>query len=291
VDIGGSVTNGQLLAEIDSPELNQELAKARADLALTEASRELARTTAARWQELLKTASVSEQEAAEKQADLATKTAAVESARATVRRLEELQTFERITAPFDGTIIARNTDVGRLVVADSGAELFRVAQTKTLRVFTHVPQTLSREVVPGRDAKLTLTEMPGRVFDAKVVRTAGALDPASRTLLTELEVDNARGELFAGAFAQVRFAGTGGQTKLTLPSNALLFRAEGPQVGLLGPDGKVELRPIKIGREFATTVEVLEGVTATDHVILNPFDSLTSGTVVRELTPTKPEVK
>jgi membrane fusion protein (multidrug efflux system) len=290
-DIGASVTNGQLLAEIDSPELNQELAKSRADLALSEAALTLAKSTAARWQELLKTASVSDQDAAEKQADLATKTAAVESARAGVRRLEELQSFERVTAPFDGTITARNLDVGQLIVVGAGRELFHVAQTQTLRVFSRVPQTLSREISAGATAELAFSELPGRTFTARVVRTAGALDPVSRTLLTELEVENARGEIFAGAFAQVRFPSTAGHGKLTLPSNTLLFRAEGAFVGVVGADNKVELRRVKLGREFATAVEIVDGVVATDRVVLNPPDALLTGTQVKVAAPTTKEAR
>ncbi len=290
-DIGASVTNGQLLAEIDSPELNQELAKARADLAFSEAALVLAKSTAARWQELVKTASVSDQDAAEKQADLATKTAAVESARAEVHRLEEMQSFERVLSPFDGTVTARNLDVGQLIVIGAGRELFHVAQTRTLRVFSHVPQILSREISAGTTAELTFTEMPGHIFTAKVVRTAGALDPGSRTLLAELEVDNARGEIFAGSFAQVRFPSTGGQGKLTLPSNTLLFRAEGAFVGVVGADSRVELRRVKLGREFATSVEIVDGVTSADRIVLNPPDALISGTQVQVTAPARKEAR
>ncbi len=290
-DIGATVTNGQLLAEIDSPELNQELAKSRADRAFSEAALVLAKSTAARWQELVKTASVSDQDAAEKQADLATKTAAVESARAEVHRLEEMQSFERVLSPFDGTVTARNLDVGQLIVIGAGRELFHVAQTQTLRVFSHVPQILSREISAGTTAELTFTEMPGHIFTAKVVRTAGALDPGSRTLLAELEVDNSRGEIFAGSFAQVRFPSTGGQGKLTLPSNTLLFRPEGAFVGVVGADSKVELRRVKLGREFATSVEIVDGVTSADRIVLNPPDSLISGTQVQVVTPATKEAR
>jgi len=181
--------------------------------------------------------------------------------------------FEQITA--------RRTDVGQLITAGSARELFRLAQTRTLRVYVRVPQTLSRAVESGQRAELTLTEFPGRKFEAKIVRTAGAMEPDSRTLLTELEVDNARGEILAGSYAQVRFTETGAEAALTLPSNTLLFRAEGMQVGLVGSQDKVELRRVTLGRDFGQVVEVLEGVGPTDRVILNPSDSLTAGATVR----------
>jgi len=287
VDIGSHVEAGQLLAEIDTPELDQDLARARADLVRAEAALALATTTAARWTELLKTASVSEQETAEKVADRAVKAADVQSQRATLQRLEEMKMFARVTAPFAGTITVRDTDVGQLITAGASRELFRLAQTDTLRVFVGVPQTLSRAVVPGVNAELTLAELPGRKFAAKVVRTAGAMDASSRTLLTELEVDNHRGEIFSGGYVQVRFIDAKAIAALTLPSNTLLFRAEGMQVGVVGPGGKVALRSVKLGRDFGKTVEVLEGITTADRVILNPSDSLTAGTAVRLVEPLK----
>ncbi|HEY5481604.1 MAG TPA: efflux RND transporter periplasmic adaptor subunit [Verrucomicrobiae bacterium] len=281
VDIGAQVKAGDLLAEIDTPELNQELAQARAQLTQTEAALALARMTAARWADLVKTASVSEQEAAEKQADLELKAATVEAARANVRRLENLQSFERVTAPFAGTITARGTDVGQLVASISGKELFRLAQTGTLRVYVRVPQTTALGVAPGQMAELTIPELPGRVFPAKVVRTSGAMSADSRTLLTELEVDNSRGEILAGTYVQVRLTEAKLDPVLTLPSNTLLFRAEGTQVGVVGVGDKVELRRVTLGRDFGATIEVLGGVGLTDRVILNPADSLVGGTTVR----------
>lgn len=279
-DIGARVKEGELLAEVDSPELNQELAQAKAQVAQAQAALGLAKTTAARWAELLKTASVSEQEAAEKQADLELKQANLEAAHANMRRLQDLQSFESIRAPFDGTITARGTDVGQLIVAGSAKELFRLAQTGTLRIYVRVPETAARSVRPGQTAELTMREIPGRTFPAKVVRTSGAMSADSRTLLTELEVDNSRGEILAGSYAQVRFTDAGPEPALTLPSNTLLFRAEGPQVGIVNGDGKVELRQVALGRDFGPTVEILSGVTQTDRVILNPSDSLVSGTIV-----------
>jgi RND family efflux transporter MFP subunit len=281
VDIGAQVKAGDLLAEIDTPELNQELAQSRAQLGQADAALVLARTTAARWTELLKSSSVSEQEAAEKQADLELKSATVEAARASVRRLEDLQAFERVTAPFAGTITARGTDVGQLVAASNGKELFRLAQTGTLRVYVRVPQAAAQGVVPGQMAELTIPELPGRVFPAKVVRTSGAMSADSRTLLAELEVDNSRGEILAGTYVQVRLAEGKQDPALTLPADTLLFRAEGPQVGVVAPDGKVELHNVTLGRDFGPTVEIVGGVGPTDRVILNPSDSLVGGTMVR----------
>ena len=281
VDIGAHVREGDLLAEIDTPELNQELAQARAQLVQTEAALALAKMTAARWADLLKSASVSEQEAAEKQADLELKAATVEAARANVRRLENLQAFERVTAPFAGTITARSTDIGQLIAAGSNKELFRLAQTGTLRVYVRVPQAAARGVVAGQMAELTIPELPGRVFPAKVVRTSEAMSADSRTLLTELQVDNPNGEILAGTYAQARFTEAKLDPALTLPSNTLLFRAEGPQVGVVGADGKVELRSVTLGRDFGPTVEILGGVSGSDQVILNPSDSLVSGATVR----------
>ena len=281
VDIGAQVKAGDLLAEIDTPELNQELAQSRAQLGQADAALVLARTTSARWAELLKSSSVSEQEAAEKRADLELKSATVEAARASVRRLEDLQAFERVTAPFAGTITARGTDVGQLVAASNGKELFRLAQTGTLRVYVRVPQAAAQGVVPGQMAELTIPELPGRVFPAKVVRTSGAMSADSRTLLAELEVDNSRGEILSGTYVQVRLAEGKQDPALTLPANTLLFRAEGPQVGVVAPDGKVELRSVTLGRDFGPTVEIVGGVGPTDRVILNPADSLVGGTTVR----------
>jgi RND family efflux transporter MFP subunit len=281
VDIGQQVKAGDLLAEIDTPELNQELAQARAQLAQADAALALAKTTAARWADLVKTASVSEQEAAEKQADLELKRATVEAAQANVTRLQELQGFESVKAPFPGTITARNTDVGQLISAASGRELFRLAQTGTLRVYVRVPDTIAHGITPGQSAQLTVPDLPGRVFPAKVVRTSGAMSADSRTLLVELEVDNSRGEILSGSYAQVRFVEAKAEPLLTLPANTLLFRAEGPQVGVVGSDGRVELRAVSLGRDFGPSVEILGGISASDRVILNPSDSLVSGVIVR----------
>ena len=287
VDIGAPVKTGQLLAEIETPELDQQLAQAKAELAQNQAALDLAKITSARWTDLLKTASVSEQETAEKQSDLELKKANLDAALANLHRLEELKTFASITAPFDGTITARQTDVGQLITAGSGHELFRLAQLNPLRVYVRVPQTLARAITPGQTAELILDQSPGKKITAKVVRTAGAIEPGSRTLLTELAVDNSRGEILAGSYAQVRFTDSVAAPTLTLPANTLLFRAEGIRVGVVNADNKVELRAVKLGRDFGQTVEILEGVEAGGRVIMNPPDSLTTGLAVRVAEPVK----
>ncbi len=287
VDIGGEVKAGDVLAEIDAPELRQELVQSKAELAQTEAALALAKTTADRWAELLKTASVSEQEGAEKRADLELKSANVAAARAHVRRLEELQSFSHVKAPFSGTITARGTDIGQLVTGGSGKELFHLAQTEVLRVYVRVPQSAARAVSRGQIAELTIAELPGHVFPAKVIRTSGAMSADSRTLLTELQVDNAHHEILAGTYAQVRFADATLQAAVTLPSNALLFRSEGPQVGVVRENGKVELHNVTLGRDFGARVEILDGVAKNDRVILNPADSLVGGVTVRVMDTAK----
>ena len=287
VDIGQHVETGQLLAEIDTPEVDQQLEQAKAEVSQADANLALAKSTSERWVDLLKTSSVSEQETAEKQADYALKKANLEAARANLHRLEDLKSFARVTAPFAGTITARDTDVGQLINAGSGRALFRLAQTNPLRVYVHVPQTLSRAVEVGQGADLSIGELPDRKFEAKVVRTAGAMDPSSRTLLAELEVNNPQNEILAGSYAQVRFHDTQGDPTLTLPANTLLFRSEGMQVGVVGTSGKVEMRTVRLGRDYGQTVEVVEGIQAGDHVIVNPPDSLASGITVRVAEPTK----
>jgi RND family efflux transporter MFP subunit len=281
VELGDQVEAGQLLAEIDTPELDQELERGRAQLAQAEATVGLSRITAARFTELVKTASVSEQETAEKQADLKLKTAVVASASAEVRRLERLRSFARVTAPFAGVVTTRNVDVGDLIVAGSGRELFHLAETRRLRVYVQAPQAMARTVAPGQVAEIFVPELPGRVFTAKVIRTAGAISADSRTLLVELELDNPNGDVLAGGYAQARFIGGKATGVPTLPANALVFRAEGPQVAVVQPDGKVELRKVKLGRDFGQSIEIVDGVGTKDRVIVNPSDSLVSGAPVR----------
>jgi membrane fusion protein, multidrug efflux system len=287
VDIGARVEEGQLLAEIDTPELDQEFERARALLAQAEAALGLAKITSSRWAGLLKKATVSDQENEEKQADLKLKAATADSARAEVRRLEKLQSFSRITAPFAGIITVRNIDAGDLIVAASGKELFHLAQTEKLRVFVQVPQTLARSILPGQTAEMTIAELPGQVIPAKVARTAGTIAADSRTLLVELHVDNPKEEILAGSFAQVRFTGAKMAAALTLPPNTILFRPNGPQIGIVKDDGKVELRTVKLGRDFGQRIEILTGVESKDRVIVNPSDSLESGATVAVTETTK----
>jgi membrane fusion protein (multidrug efflux system) len=284
VDIGDHVTNNQMLAEIDTPELDEQLAQARAELDQSIAARDLAKITADRWTELLKTASVSDQETAEKKSDYVLKQANVEAARANVQRLEDMKGFDRVTAPFDGVVTVRNTDIGQLISAASGAELFRLAQTNPLRVYVRVPQSFTHAITTSQKAALTFQDLPGREFEATVTRTAGAVDPASRTLQVELQVPNPRDEILSGTYAQVRFNEKAVVNVLTLTDNALIFRAQGMQVALVGPDNKVELRSIKLGRDFGSTVEVLSGLSATDRVIMNPPDSIAEGMTVKLAT-------
>ncbi len=281
VDLGAKVQEGQILAELETPELDRELAEGRATLRQAEAALNLAKSTAKRWTELAGSNSVSAQEVEEKNGDLMLKTAAMEAERARVQRLEQLTSFARITAPYSGTITARQVDVGQLVSAGSSHELFRLARTDKLRAYIRVPQSQARGVSIGQCAEVTVPEIQGRSFTAKIVRTAGAIDTASRTLLTEVELDNEKGEILAGSYARVRLAQSQPDALLTLPANTLLFRAEGIQVGVIDAENKVQMRTLKIGRDFGPSVEVLDGVGTADRVILNPPDSLASGTLVR----------
>jgi RND family efflux transporter MFP subunit len=288
VDIGDTVTNGQLMAEIETPELDQQILQAQADLDQAKAALDLSKITAARWVELLKTASVSEQETAEKTSDLALKKAAVESADANLQRLKQLKIFDSVTAPFDGTVTLRNTDIGQLITANSGPELFRVAQVNPLRVYVQVPQPLIHAIKPGQTAELSFQEMPGQEFQAKVTRTAGAVDPSSRTLQVELQADNSHGEILPGSYAQARFSdNTNSAPVLVLSDNALIFRAQGMQIAVVGSDNHVQLRSVRLGRDFGNTLEVLSGLNAGDRVIDNPPDSIADGDLVEIAQPTE----
>ncbi len=283
VDIGQRVKAGQVLADIETPEIDQQLQQARADLATAEANLKLSETTAARYQALLKLDAVSRQEADQTASDLEAKKTIVASARANVKRLEELAAFQKLTAPFDGVITARNTDVGALINAGNGGpaqELYHLAATDRLRVFISVPEIYSRSATPGVTAELTLTEFPGRRFTGKIVRTAQAIDAATRTLLTEVDIDNGSGTLLPGAYVQVHLKLPAGSSALILPVTTLIFRSEGMQVAVVR-DNKAELIPITLGRDFGTEVEVTSGLTENDFVVVNPPDSLTSGSQVR----------
>jgi RND family efflux transporter MFP subunit len=282
-DLGAHVKEGDLLAKIETPEVDQQLQQARAQLQVAEASLKLARSTAERWQALLGTKAVTEQETDEKIGDLRVKEATHASMVSNVRRLENLQSFNSVYAPFDGVITARNTDLGALIDAGAnapGKELFRLAATDKLRVFVNVPQTFARASRIGASARLTVSESPAKEFRGTIVRTAKAIDPASRTLLTEIEVGNPTGELLPGAYITAHLRLPGRINAVTIPSNALLFRPAGVHVGLV-QNGVANLVPVVIGRDFGAQVEVVSGLKPTDAIIENPADSLISGTAVR----------
>jgi RND family efflux transporter MFP subunit len=281
-DIGTHVQADQLLAEIETPDLDQQLRQAEAQLVLAQANLHLAKITDERWKNLLKTASVSQQEADVKAAGRETAAASVGAERANVGRLQELVAFQRITAPFPGTVTIRAVDIGDLIVAGSGGrELFHIAQTDRLRVYVRVPEPYARGIAAGQAASLTTSANPGRSFDAKVTTTSEAISTTSRTLLAELEVDNSQHEILPYSYGELSFKENNLSPPLTLPSNTMLFRAQGLQVGLVRADGTVELRSVQVGRDFGQTIEVLGGITPTDRVIVNPPDSLVEGAKVR----------
>jgi RND family efflux transporter MFP subunit len=285
VDIGGRVKAGQLLAEIETPEVDQELDQARADLNTAQANFRLSEITAARYADLLKTDSVSKQDVDNANGDFEAKRAMVASADSNVRRLEELQSFEKVYAPFDGVITARNTDVGHLI--NSGAspaaasELFHIASTQTLRVYINVPQDYSQSAHVGLTADLEFQEFPGRRFQGTLVRTANAIDVSSRTLLVEVDVDNRNGELLPGAYAQVHLKVPSSVRTLVLPVSALIFRSQGLQVGTVQNGNRALLKSVTLGRDMGSTVEVVSGLSPDDLVITNPPDSLITGEEVR----------
>jgi len=282
-DIGAHVQKGQLLAEIETPEVDQQLQQARADLHTAQANLNIAKITASRWQDLVSTGSVSQQETDQAVSNLSAVTAAAESSAANVRRLEQLQAFEKVYAPFDGIITARNTDIGALI--DAGAntqprELFHIAAIRKLRLYVAVPEVYSRAARSGAPATLTLDEFPRQIFHGTLVRNANSIDIASRTLLVEVDVDNPTGQLLPGAYVFVHLKLPDETRSVTIPSNTLIFRKEGLQVGLVRND-KAELVPVKIGRDYGSSVEIVSGLQPTDAVIVDPSDSLVAGMPVR----------
>jgi RND family efflux transporter MFP subunit len=282
-DIGSRVKKGDLLAVIESPEVDQQLDQARADLNTAKANYALARITSERYQNLLKSGSVAKQDVDNAVGDFQAKSAAVASAEANVKRLEELQSFEKVYAPFDGVITARNTDVGHLINSGAGSpatELFHMSAIRKLRVYVNVPQQYSASARPGLPAAITLPEFPGRRFNGTLVRTANSIDLASRTLLVEVDVDNPTGELLPGAYAEVHFQIPNGTRALILPVSSLIFRSQGLQVGTV-ENGHAVLKDITLGRDFGNEVEVIAGLNPTDKVIVNPPDSLVTGELVR----------
>jgi RND family efflux transporter MFP subunit len=279
-DIGSHVKKGELLAEIDTPEVDQELSQAKAAQQQTVAQLQLAKSTAERWANLRKTDSVSQQEADQQSSAYTQAVANNAAAEANVRRLQQLESFKHIYAPISGVITRRNTDVGALITAGSsatGKELFDVAQVDPLRVFVSVPQTNAGSIRAGLPAYIELSEHPGQKFTGKVVRTADSIDPATRTLLTEIDVPNPAGHLLPGSYAEVHFAVPVQIIRLSVPVNALLFRPEGPRVAVVGPDHKIHLKAINIGRDYGRKVEILGGLDPNDQIVLNPADSLEDG--------------
>jgi RND family efflux transporter MFP subunit len=287
-DIGAHVKQGQLLAVIESPEVDQELAQAKQDLATAEANAGYAKIQAARYQELLKGNAVAQQDTDNFTTQQAATTTQVKSAQANVARLEQLVGFENIYAPFDGIITARNVDVGTLINAGAGTsksgELFHMVAENVLRIYVNVPQAYSYSTVPGVVAQLTLTERQGKSYEGKIVRTAKAIDPTSRTLLVEVDVDNRKGELYPGAYMQVHFKLANAHLSLIIPVSTLMFRSEGLRVGVVR-DSKASLVQITIGRDDGRTVEVISGLQAGDQVIQNPPDSLIDGETVHVIQP------
>jgi RND family efflux transporter MFP subunit len=302
-DIGAHVEKGQLLAVIDTPELDQQLDQAQADLKTAQANEKLAEITAARWQNLLRTDSVSKQETDVAVQDLGARQATVESMAANVQRLEQLQSYEKVYAPFSGVITARNTDIGALINAGAGGaeglatvpqELFHMAAVDRLRVFVSVPEVDSAAAQNGAKVAMTLDEYPGETFQGTIVRNSDAIDLSTRTLNVEVDVDSYHGRIKPGAYAFVHLKlpsnSQGAAESVTIPANTLLFRSEGLRVGVVRGN-HAELVPIRIGRDYGSSVEVTSGLRPTDEVIVNPSDSLTTGTPVQVSAPTAGDSK
>jgi RND family efflux transporter MFP subunit len=282
-DIGAAVKKGQLLAEIETPEVDQQLRQAEADLGTARANYELARTTNERWRGLLATESVSQQDADQRAGDAAAKAAAQMSASANVARLRELEGFKRVVAPFSGVVTQRNTDLGALINAGEtpGSALFRVADTHRLRIYVQVPQAYAAQIREGMNAALEFTDHPGQHYSAAVASTAHALDAAARTLQVELQIDNSGGELLPGAYVQVTFSLPPSPGTLRIPVNSVIFRGKSPQVATVDDGRHVRLREIAEGRDFGTEIEVLAGIGPDDTLIVNPPDSIATGQQVR----------
>jgi RND family efflux transporter MFP subunit len=288
-DLGARVAKGQVLAEIESPEVDQQLEQARADVATATANLNLAELTAHRSEELRKTDSIAQQDTDNARGDANAKRAMVAAASANVKRLRELQSFEKVYAPFAGVITARNTDVGQLVdaggSADATRELFHLAALDTLRVFVNVPQVYSHAARPGVGAYLTLAELAGRRFPGKLVRTAGALDATNRTLRVEVDLDNHAGELLPGSYGQVHLRLAEGVPTFLVPVSAILFRGESLEIATVGVGGHARLSAIVPGRDFGNEIEVLGGLPPGRQLVNNPPDSLVDGQLVRVAAP------
>jgi len=283
VDIGTPVKAGQTLADIDTPDLDQQVLQARADLATAQANQGLAATTDKRWQGLVAADAVSKQEAEEKSGDLAAKTSLVNAARANLNRLLALESFKRITAPFAGVVTTRSTDIGALITVGgpTDAPLFTVADQRRLRVYVRVPQTYSAQVRPGMAAELTAPEYPGQSFRAVVVAGAQAVGAASGAELVELQLDNAGGQLKSGEYAQVTFHLSSPAGATRIPVTAIQYRHNGPVVAVVGPDNHVRVRPVTVTRDLGSSVEIGAGLSPTDRVADNPPESIADGDLVR----------
>jgi RND family efflux transporter MFP subunit len=283
-DIGSRVKSGQVLAEIDTPDIDQQLLQARADQASAKANAKLAQTTADRYQELIKTDSVSRQDYDNAAGSLEAKQAAVLSADANVKRLEALQKFRTIYAPFDGVITARNTDVGALIGATNPRELFHIATVNKLRIYVNVPQIYSGAVKAGTEASIQVQSLPGRTFTGRLTRTSQAIDPASRTLLAEIDLDNPGGVILPGSFAQVLLKLPTEATTFRLPVSTLIFRSEGLRIAVVNK-GTVSMKAVTLGRDFGSTVEIVSGLAGGESVVVNPPDSLADGQAVTIAAP------
>jgi RND family efflux transporter MFP subunit len=283
-DIGTVVKTGELLAEIESPEVDQQLTQSKADLGTAQANMKLAEITANRYQGLLQKDAIAKQDVDNALGAFEADKAIVASQTANVKRLEQLVSFEKVYAPFDGIITARNTDVGQLINAGNGGvaqELFHISSATKLRIFISVPQMYAHAAVPGMNTELTLPEAPGRPYWGKIARNTGMIDPTTRTLLTEVDIDNASGQLMPGSFAEVHLKLPSAAAALVVPVTALIFRAEGLQLAVVRDGNKAEMVHVTQGRDFGTEVEITSGITAKDSVIVNTPDSLTSGAPVR----------
>lgn len=287
-DMGSKVQKGELLASIDTPEVDQELSQARANREQINAALGLAKISADRWANLRKSDSVSQQEADQQASGYTQAQANLAAADANVRRLEQMESFKNVYAPFSGVLTQRNVDPGALINSGAqatGKELFDIARVDPLRVYVSVPQAYAPSMKVGVKAVVTLQEFPGQKFMGTVVRTADAIDMSTRTLNTEVDVPNKDGKLLPGSFGQVHFAVGNSVPRITIPVNAMLFRAEGPQAAVVGQDNKVQLRSIAIGRDFGNTIEIVGGLDPSDRIIINPSDSLENGQQVRVAQP------
>ena len=280
-DIGSRVAKGALLAEIEAPEIDQQLSQAIAVREQTASSLGLAKSTRERWEALKKRDAISQQELDEKRSGEVQAAANLAAADANVERLRQLEGFKRVVAPFAGVITRRNVDVGDLIDAGGGAGrvLFTLAQTDPLRVYVYVPQAYSQLVKPGQEVSITQTELRGQVFRGTVARTAGSIDAATRTMQVEIQLPNREGVLLPGAYVQAALP-LAASKALVIPANTLMIRGAGTLVAVVGADGRIKLKPIMVGRNYGQTVEVLDGVSATDQLVLNPSDSLGEGDTV-----------